>query len=318
MGVQILVISVQGWICRSPVWCWAIVLCSSIGSVRAEPAGDSRIAAGEQGTVVVKAVEHGRYVQYVPRDCSKGWRMAVLVHGMLGRDEDAVDVARRFIERWTSAADERNIILVAPAFDQENFGGRRGPGGGYRGLFGREIGADAFVNEIVDQYRALSSEYDGRFYLYGHSAGGQFVSRYVVRHPQRVIAAVISAAGTYAFPNPEVAWTNGMKPLVRSMRWPGSDETKHILITPDPKGWVQAATLPITVVVGAEDTELLPGIEGQDGRTRIQRARRWVRAMNRLASEHECRGRVRLSLVEGVGHNSADLTGKCIEALLGN
>jgi pimeloyl-ACP methyl ester carboxylesterase len=295
----------------------AIVLCSSIGSVRAEPAAAFRVAADERGTVVLKSVEHGRYVQYVPRDCGEGWRVAVLVHGMLGRSEEAVDVARRFIERWTAAAAERNVILIAPAFDQKNFGGRRGPGGGYRGLFGREIGADAFVNEIVDQYKALSSEYDGRFYLYGHSAGGQFASRYAVRHPQRVIAAVISAAGTYAFPNPEVAWTNGMKPLVRSMRWPRSDESMHISITPDPMGWVEAATLPITIVVGTEDTELLPGIQGQDGKTRIERARRWVGAMNRLAREHERGGRVRLSLVEGVGHNSADLTGTCIESLLG-
>lgn len=307
----------QGWKSQSPVLYFAILLCSSIGSVWAEPAPPFRVTAGERGAIVVEAVEHGRYVQYVPRDCGEGWRMAVLVHGMLGLDEDAVDVARRFIERWTSAADEHNIILVAPAFDQKNFGGRRGPGGGYRGLFGREIGADAFVNEIVDQYKALSTEYDGRFYLYGHSAGGQFVSRYVVRHPRRVIAAVISAAGTYAFPNPEVAWTNGMKPLVRSMRWPGSDETRHISITPDPTGWVEAATLPITVVVGTEDTGLLPGIDGQEGKTRIQRARRWVRAMNRLARERERTGRVRVVLVEGVGHNSADLTGTCIDALLG-
>jgi pimeloyl-ACP methyl ester carboxylesterase len=296
----------------------AIAHVLSFSSVRAEPAAQFRVAASERGAVVAKAVEHGRYMQYVPRDCGAGWRVAVVVHGMLGRDEDAADVARRFIERWTSAADEQNIILIAPAFDQENFGGRRGPGGGYRGLFGREIGADAFVNEIVDQYKSLSSEFDGRFYLYGHSAGGQFVSRYVVRHPQRVIAAVISAAGTYAFPNPDVDWPNGMTPLVRSMRWPGSDEIKYVSIAPDPMGWVEAATLPITVVVGTEDTGLLPWIDGQDGHSRIQRARRWVRAMNRLAGEQERKGRVRLVLVEGVGHSSADLTGKCIEALLGD
>ena len=132
-----------------------------------------------------------------------------------------------------------------------------------------------------------------------------------------MIAAVISAAGTYAFPDPEVAWANGMKPLVRSMRWPGSNEIQHVSVTPDPMGWVEAATLPITVVVGTEDTEPLPRIDGQDGQTRIERAGRWVRAMNRLAGEQERKGRVRLVMVEGVGHSSADLTVTCIEALLG-
>ena len=71
-------------------------------------------------------------------------------------------------------------------------------------MFGRLVGADEFVNEILTDYKNQFSDFDGRIYLYGHSAGGQFVSRYIVRHPAKVIAAVISAAGTYAFPDPKM------------------------------------------------------------------------------------------------------------------
>ncbi len=102
------------------------------------------------------------------------------------------------------------MILIAPAFAQSNFGPRRGPGGGYRGLFGREISADRFVNLIVDNYQTLLRGVERRIYLYGHSAGGQFVSRYTLMHPDKIVAAVISAAGTFAFPNPNVKWTNAL------------------------------------------------------------------------------------------------------------
>ena len=290
-----------------------LVLC---GAAWAGPP-EFRVGEEEKGRVVGKATAHGEYRQYVPRSVGPQFGTAVLVHGMLGRNEEAGEVAERFIRRWIPAAERRGIILLAPAFDQENFGGHRGPGGGYRGLFGREIGADEFVNEIVDRYKQVSGKYDGRFYLYGHSAGGQFVSRYVVRHPERVVAAVISAAGTYAFPNPEVPWTNGMAPLVRSMQWHGTDDVQHIDIQPDPQGWVKAATLPIVVVVGSHDVEALKGIAGQKGGTRLERARHWVQDMNESARRHDQEGRVRLVVVTGPGHNSAQLTPTCVQHLFG-
>ena len=300
-----------GW--RPLAFLFCLVLC---GATWAGPP-EFRVGEDEKGRVVCKATAHGEYVQYVPRSVTPQFRMAVLVHGMLGRDEDAGEVAERFIRRWIPAGERLGIILLAPAFDQRNFGGYRGPGGGYRGLFGREIGADEFVNEIVDQYKALSPKYDGRFYLYGHSAGGQFVSRYVVRHPQRIIAAVISAAGTYAFPNPDVPWADGMAPLVRSMRWEGGDEMQHIDIQPDPQGWIKAAALPITVVVGSQDTEALKGIGGQKGGTRLERARHWVQDMNRLAQRLDKTGRGRLVVVDGAAHSSAQLTPTCVQHLFG-
>jgi pimeloyl-ACP methyl ester carboxylesterase len=80
--------------------------------------------------------------------------------------------------------------------------------GGYRALAGKEIGADELVDGIVGQYRAqLGGE--ERFYLYGHSAGGQFAGRYAVRHPDHLKALVLSAPGRYAFPDPQAPWPYG-------------------------------------------------------------------------------------------------------------
>ena len=266
----------------------------------------------ERGRVLVRELTYGRYLQYIPSQLASPVRIAVLVHGTLGKNVSALAVAERFIKRWIPEAEKRKLVFLAPAFDQENFGGREGPGGGYRGLFGRRIGADEFVNRIVNQYRSVWPSFDGKIYLYGHSAGGQFVSRYVVMHPERVRAAVISAAGTFAFPNPDVPWTDGMRRLQRTMQWGESDEPKRIDIQPDPEKWLTAATLPITAVIGSRDTEETNAIPGQEGRTHMERARRWVAAMNRFARDHQKVGRVRLAVVEGVGHSSVQLAPVCI------
>ncbi len=282
-------------------------------AVAAPPQSGLAQNADATGRVVRKSLKYGDYVQYTPRSGPQS--TLVTVHGSLGKGEAAVDVAERFIKRWTDVAERRRVLLLAPAFDQENFGGRAGPGGGYRGLFGCHVGADQFVNRIVAAARERLPSLPVKFYLYGHSAGGQFVSRYVVKHPDRIKAAVISAAGTFAFPDPKVPWTNGMAPLRRRMRWRDDDPWQQIDIKPDPDGWLEAAALPITVVVGARDTGEIKPLPGNPGRSHVERARAWVQAMNALAQRHEKVGRVRLVVVENVGHDSAALTAHCKKAL---
>ena len=271
----------------------------------------------EAGKVLRLRTRHGRYVQYIPRTLREPVAVLLLVHGTPGREETALEVAEDFVTGFIPSAKRRGSILVAPAFDQRNFGGRSGPGGGYRGLFGREIGADEFVNEIVARYEARFPSFDGTFYLYGHSAGGQFVSRYAVLHSGRLSAAVISAAGSYAFPNPQAAWADGMEPLQRTMAWDGDVESKEVDIRPDPNGWLEAAQLPITVLVGdGDDTEMFQS-PTQNGASMKDRAKCWVEEMNALAASHGKVGRVRLVMVPGAGHNSRELLPAGITALFG-
>jgi poly(3-hydroxybutyrate) depolymerase len=267
------------------------------------------------GAIVTREIEYGQYLQYIPTTFSTSSEIIVIVHGTPGENETALELAIVFINRWVPLAEERGAILIAPAFDQENFGSREGPGGGYRGLYGREIGADDFVHLILENYATILSNFDGRFYLYGHSAGGQFVNRYVVRHPYRIKAAVVSAAGRYAYPNPDVAWPYGMGRIQRTMQWPGSDEIQYIDITPDPNGWIAAAVSTLTVVVGENDTEPQPSRPGQKGTTRIEIGQNWVNDMNSFALEHNEEGTVEFILVPDVGHSSAGLTPTCQDAL---
>ena len=269
----------------------------------------------EAGKVQKKHTRNGRYVQYIPRTLKEPLEILVVVHGTPGRNETALEVAEDFLTNFIPAAKRRGLILLAPAFDQRNFGGLAGPGGGYRGLFGREIRADEFLNRILARYVATFRSYDGTIYLYGHSAGGQFVSRYAVMHPEKLEAAVISAAGSYAFPNPKAPWADGMQPLRRAMAWDGDAKPKSVDIRPDPNGWLEASQLPITVLVGDGDETQMGQSRTQKGTDMVTRARCWVEEMNALAEAHEKVGKVRLVVVPGVGHNSAQLSPEGIRRL---
>ncbi len=267
----------------------------------------------ERGKIVARSVEHGEYMLYTPTDKPRG--ILVVVHGSLSDDGSAIEAADVFIRRWVDEAEKRQLLLVAPAFDQENYGGHAGPGGGYRGLFGRHVGADEFLNSIVDAVAAVHPPVKAKFYLYGHSAGGQFVSRYIVKHPQRIFGAVISSAAGFAFPDPDVPWTNGMARLQRRIRWSDDAPWEQFDYQPDPNNWVEAATLPITVVVGSRDTAKVKPGPGQRGDNHVSRGREWMKAMNAYARKHGKRGRVGFIKVAGIGHNSKLLTPKSIEAM---
>ena len=153
-----------------------------------------------------------------------------------------------------------------------------------RGLFGRMVDADQFVNDLVDDVgRANIPHFRGRFSLHGHSAGGQFAARYLVAHPGRLEAVVLSAPGAYPFPDPSLPWPNGMAAVVRD-ELSGSledgkapDQVAGSVYTPRPSCWLAAASeAPVSVLVGSRDTEAQYPEPGQPGSTRIERATAWV------------------------------------------
>jgi pimeloyl-ACP methyl ester carboxylesterase len=297
---------------------WPVLILSTLFLFKGPVArGQDKPAEDQQGKVVTRKVRFGEYVQYLPKREALG--VLVVVHGQPAGDDikDIHGLAERFVKRWVPFAEEHRLLVLGPVFDNENFDSVDGnQGGGYRALYGRQIAADAYVNDMIDRSKALVAKgWDGRIVLYGHSAGGQFTSRYVVKHPDRVRAAVISAAGIYAMPDPTIEWPNGSAPVNRTLYWGPSKEPQPISITPNLNGWVKASGLPITVVVGKDDTEPQKKRAGHDGSTRVEFARQWVASMNKLAERRRKKGTVRLVVVEGVGHDSARLTPAAQKAL---
>jgi pimeloyl-ACP methyl ester carboxylesterase len=234
----------------------------------------------------------------------------VLVHGTPPDDETAEENAHYYVTNWLDFAEKEGYILIAPTFNQEDFSSRLGDTalGGYRGLFGREINADAWVLRLVKAHQQAFGLANEPFSLYGHSAGGQFTGRFLMTHPESVKQAVISAAATYPQPNPEVAWPFGMGELHTDIEW-NPDTIKPVNVVADKQKWLAATQITLTVIVGLNDTAELPAslIPGQQGKNRFIIARNWIRAMVAFAEANGLDSRFKLELIPGHGHSMSGL-----------
>ena len=274
--------------------------------------------AAEPGRLADGQDVYGTFYAYVPATIQENPEILVLVHGTPPKDGTAAANAEFYAAAWIDFAEEHGFTLIAPAFNQEDFSSRYGDRAmsGYRGLFGREIGADEWVLRLVRAYQQAAGSADERFYLYGHSAGGQFTSRFLVTHPGFVKRAVITSAATYPQPDPEVTWPFGMGELHADIEW-NADTSKHVDIVPDEGTWLAATQVPLTVIVGLEDRAQLPVslIPGQKGRNRFTIARNWVRDMGTFAKENGMESRFELDIIPGQGHSMTGLLSYSQKAL---
>jgi poly(3-hydroxybutyrate) depolymerase len=247
----------------------------------------------------------GDYQLYLPKAPAKN--IIVLAHGMLGKNQQAAMQAKTYAERWIPYAEQHGLIIIAPVFDDERFGNLSQGYGGYRNLFGKHIGADDFVHQLVEQYRKQTRSGSNQFYLYGHSAGGQFVARYVVTHPERVIKAVISAAGRYSYPDDTVPWPYGAGLLNKKINWDNGAVIRHERVSPQLLNYARAADK-VQIVIGAADTKAQDKRAAHTGSNRIEFAYSWTAAMNNLARRYNMAANIRVHQVAAVGHDSAKLT----------
>lgn len=105
--------------------------------------------ADERSAILRKKLVHGEYVQYLPKQAPKG--ILVIAHGSTEAGEDVGKLAEKYLRRRVTFVEEHRLVAVAPVFDA-NFGSwEKEPGialGGYRGLAGKQIGADEFVTTL--------------------------------------------------------------------------------------------------------------------------------------------------------------------------
>ena len=222
------------------------------------------------------------YFLFVPADAPRDAPLLVAIHG-ISRN------AREQTESFAPFAAKHGFNVVAPHFDEDEYHdyqrlGRRGQG----------PRADAALDRLIDELkrRGVASR---DLFLFGYSGGGQFVHRYVMAHPERVRAGIVASAGWYTFPDPSVDYPYGIRV---------DAELRGVRLRPRP-----SFACPMLTVVGDDDRERDENLrrshtlDRQQGRNRVERAKRWVRAMRTAAKERELQPRVELAMLEGAGHS---------------
>lgn len=128
--------------------------------------------------------------------------VVIVMHGVKRNADD-------YRDNWVDLANTYGFRIYAPMFDQASF-----PGADYYNLGG--VGTDAVsaydaiepMFDFVTSHRGVSATH---YSIFGHSAGSQFVHRFVCfADPARMDLAITANAGWYTMPTGEAAWPYGL------------------------------------------------------------------------------------------------------------
>ncbi|HEB86969.1 MAG TPA: hypothetical protein ENI68_08150 [Gammaproteobacteria bacterium] len=224
-----------------------------------------------------------KYFIYVPKNRSTCPSQFVSVHG-ISRN------AREHAERFASLAEQYGVVLVAPIFSRRHFGDYQ-----RLGREGRGRRADHALQSITEEVEYLTGANSRKIFLTGFSGGGQFAHRYTLAYPDRVQRLAIGAAGWYSYPDESRRFPYGIAPAP-GLKGVDFDMRKFLHV-------------PTAVFVGQWDIMYDPGLNQsskicrQQGFTRLERGRRWVDAMNRVAMKYNMDTSYEFAIIPGVGHD---------------
>lgn len=243
-----------------------------------------------------------RVYTYRPRQCDETCPIQFVMHGVNRNASDYRDY-------WELAADRYGIIVVAPEFSQANW--PKGAGynrGDVDATDEREKWAFAAIEHLFDEIRAGQKDYR----IFGHSAGAQFVHRFLYFRPgNRASVAVAANAGWYTLPE----WREGKA----KFKWPHSLVEARV----GEKEAREAMGRRLLVLLGEGDTDPndpnLDRTEGSaaQGAHRLERGENFFKAATTLARETGAAFAWELSYVPGTSHKGAEMSRAAADLLYG-
>lgn len=132
-----------------------------------------------------------------------------VMHGV-NRDAD------RYRDEWAGLARKHGFIAVVPQFGAADFPGSLGYNTGYFAEADgtprpRDLWSFAAIEPLFDDVAKRFGTGVTRYSIYGHSAGAQFVHRFVLFMPEaRIERAIAANAGWYTMPDPATAFPYGL------------------------------------------------------------------------------------------------------------
>jgi poly(3-hydroxybutyrate) depolymerase len=216
--------------------------------------------------------------------------VVVVMHGVK-RDAD------RYRDEWAGLARKYRMIVIVPEFSQADFPGSRSYNIGFLSeadgtVRPRELWSFAAIEPLFDDVRRRFGTATKRYTLYGHSAGGQFVHRFVMFMPQaRIEQAIAANSGWYTMPDLATPFPYGLE---------GAP------ISPD--GMKAALGKPLTVLLGTADTDTTDPSLRVTTEANLQGPHRYARGKSFFATGRAAAARIgapfgwRLKRVPGVGH----------------
>ena len=225
----------------------------------------------------------------------EAWRTSdpilIVMHGMKRNGQ-------AYREPWEPIATQHRALLIVPEFSTNLYSSMAYNQGGVGVEKDPAKWSFTLVENLFDHIRAATGATQTNYLLYGHSAGGQFVHRFVEFMPQaRYKKAVAANPGYYTMPTFEKTYPYGFKE---------SPMTEAQL--------EKVFTRPLTILLGEQDIDpnapdlhRSPGAMEQ-GRFRLERGRNFFAAAQKLAQEKNWSFNWKMQTVPSIGHSNAGMT----------
>lgn len=233
---------------------------------------------------------------YVPdRIDPRSAPIAIIMHGASRNPDDYRDA-------WVAGADEHGFIVIAPGFSNEDFPGARAYNmGSVLDENGQPLPRaqwtfsviEPLFDEVVSRLGSTQTGYT----LYGHSAGSQFVHRFMYFMPEaRAKRLLFANAGWYTFPDRSIAFPFGLDG------------------TPVNEARLQAALAKdVVVLLGDQDNDARHRLLNRSreamrqGRHRFERGQNFFASASQLAQDNGWDFGWKLRVIEGVAHSNSGI-----------
>lgn len=151
---------------------------------------------------------HVRY--YMPDDFDANTPIVFVMHG-------ASRAGPRYTDDWVPEAERHGFLLIVPEFSSDLYSGSQMYNLG--NMFdedGEPVSPSLWtytaVEHLFDHVREITGSALNSFRIYGHSAGGQFVHRFLMFRPNAPIERAVAAnAGWYTMPLDTLEFPYGLR-----------------------------------------------------------------------------------------------------------
>lgn len=241
---------------------------------------------------------------YLPEALKAGAARIVFVMHGVSKNAD------RYRDVWIEHADHHRFLVIAPRFDRENWG--RGAYS-YSSVVGRDgtrhdpsLWSYSVIEHLFDAIRQATGNTSDRYFIYGHSEGGQFVHRLVLFLPDaRYAKAVAANPGWYTMPTFAVAFPYGLG------NSPATESSLRRSLGRD-----------FVLLLGDRDTSNDPNLRRTpealaQGRHRFERGHSYVNEARVRAAELKTPLRWDMQVVPGAAHQNSAMSRAAAAVLMG-
>ena len=229
-----------------------------------------------------------------------------LVMGFHGNDRDC----SYWVQTWKEYAYKKGFMFFIPWFTHKDFPTRRYQELGVKDKNGKILPLSMRTSTLADSLMSHvlkhSGSEDSKLTIYGHSAGGQFVHRFMlVNDSPYVKKAIIGNPGWFTFPDFEQNYSYGIKDLPEI----GYDRLRNML----------ARDIVLQLAEGDTIRESFlrktPKADSQ-GLNRLERGNNFFKSLEKLAKDYGWDFNWRKVYVPEVGHDAVKMSRHAAEYLL--